>query len=79
VQPAALAGHEQTVATVPSQTSVAEAETVMGAELHCVDAVEMAQVMDGGVVSTTVSELVQLVVWYVLDVATQVIAAPLFA
>jgi len=25
--------------------------------------VEMAQVMDGGVVSTTVSELVQLVVW----------------
>jgi len=79
VQPVAPAGQAQVGAIVPSQISLAVAETVTGPELHCDEAAEMAHVIDGGVVSTTVSELVQDAVRPVDEVAVQVTCAPLFA
>jgi hypothetical protein len=53
VQPMALAGHAHLAAHVPSQTSEAEAETLIGAEPHGTSLAEMEQVIAGGVVSTT--------------------------
>jgi len=54
-----LAGHEHlTVGGV--QQSVAAADTLTAGSPQLAEAAEMAQVMDGGVVSTTVNELEQV-------------------
>jgi len=62
VQPTQPGGQTHEVATVPSQTSLAEAEMSIGWPPQVHDGADIAQVMAGGVVSTTVSEHVAVAV-----------------
>jgi hypothetical protein len=79
VQPYAPAGHAQTEATAPWQTSPAEAETRAELCPHC-GAAEIAQVIAGAVVSTTWKGNEHLEdMPEATDVATHWIIRPLFA
>jgi len=78
VQPVQPAGQAHATVGVV-QTSEPVAETVMGPELHCAVDAEMAHWMVGGVVSTTVMELVQLQLGPHAEVAEHDTARPLLA
>jgi hypothetical protein len=56
------AGHAQVAATAPLHASVAVAEITTGGEPQVAEALEMEAVTTGAVVSTMVTELVQVAV-----------------